>query len=142
MKRLKKIKEEKAITLVALVVTIIILLVLAGITLSNLTNTGLFKKANMAANNYKESQIDEQIKLAKLETKQGKRTEAKQHKEEAFEILKKQWEKNTLGKVELGWFSSLASELGHTDIYRQVKASLSSAHSEGLYNNENLTKSI
>ena len=82
------------------------------------------------------------IKLAKLETKQGKRTEAKQHKEEAFEILKKQWEKNTLGKVELGWFSSLASELGHTDIYRQVKASSSSAHSEGLYNNENLTKSI
>lgn len=67
MKKLQETNKENGITLVALVVTIIILLVLAGITLSNLTNTGLFKKANMAANSYKESQIDEQIKLAKLE---------------------------------------------------------------------------
>lgn len=82
------------------------------------------------------------IKLAELETKQGKRSEAKRHKEEAYNILKKQWEKNTLGKVELGWFSSLASELGYHDVYRQVKDSARTSMSDGLYNNDNLTKSI
>lgn len=82
------------------------------------------------------------IKLAELEERQGKRTESRQHKEEAYDILKKQWEKNTLGKVELGWFSSLASELGHRDVYQQIKNSASSSHTDGLYNNENLTKSI
>ena len=82
------------------------------------------------------------IKLAELEERQGKRTESRHHKEEAYDILKKQWEKNTLGKVELGWFSSLASELGHRDVYQQIKNSASSSHTDGLYNNENLTKSI
>ena len=82
------------------------------------------------------------IKLAKLEERQGKKSESRQHKEKAFDILKKQWEKNTLGKVELGWFSSLANELGHRDVYQQIKSSVSSSHTEGLYNNENLTKSI
>ena len=41
-------KENKGITLVALVITIIILLILAGITISSLTNTGLFEKAKEA----------------------------------------------------------------------------------------------
>mgnify|MGYP006977719832 CR=1 FL=1 len=41
-------KENKGITLVALVITIIILLILAGITISSLTNTGLFSKAQEA----------------------------------------------------------------------------------------------
>lgn len=82
------------------------------------------------------------IKLAELESKQGKRNESKRHKEEAYEILKKQWEKNTLGKVELGWFSSLAYELGHNDIYRQVNDSVRTSVTDGLYNNDNLTKKI
>lgn len=82
------------------------------------------------------------IKLAELEEKQGKRTDAKQHKEEAYDILKKQWEKNTLYKVELGWFSSLASELGHRDVYQQIKSSTSNSHADGLYNNDNLAKNI
>ena len=38
-------KKNKGITLVALVITIVILLLLAGISISALTNTGLFKKA-------------------------------------------------------------------------------------------------
>ena len=67
MKKLQETNKENGITLVALVITIIILLILATISIQSLTNTGLFKKANMAANSYKESQIDEQIKLAKLE---------------------------------------------------------------------------
>ena len=41
-------KENKGITLVALVITIIILLILAGISISALTNTGIFEKAKEA----------------------------------------------------------------------------------------------
>ena len=44
----KKFKSNNGITLVALVITIIILLILAGITISSLTNTGLFGKAQEA----------------------------------------------------------------------------------------------
>ena len=82
------------------------------------------------------------IKLAKLETKKGKHIEAKQHRENAYDILKRQWENNTLGKNELGWFSSLAYELGHYDVHRQVRGTISSSATDTLYNNDNLTKSI
>ena len=41
---MRKYKNQKAITLVALVITIIILLILAGISISTLTNTGIFDK--------------------------------------------------------------------------------------------------
>ena len=44
----QKAKDTKGITLVALVITIIILLILAGIAISSLTNTGLFKNAQKA----------------------------------------------------------------------------------------------
>jgi len=41
-------KESKGITLVALVITIILLLILSGISISALTNTGIFQKAKDA----------------------------------------------------------------------------------------------
>ena len=41
-------KKSNGITLVALVITIILLLILAGISISALTNTGIFKKAKDA----------------------------------------------------------------------------------------------
>ena len=41
-------KNSRGITLIALVITIIILLILAGISISALTNTGLFGKATDA----------------------------------------------------------------------------------------------
>ena len=44
----KRYKSTKGITLVALVITIIILLILAGISISTLTNTGIFGKAKDA----------------------------------------------------------------------------------------------
>ena len=44
----KNINNPKGITLVALVITIVILLILAGISISALTNTGLFAKATDA----------------------------------------------------------------------------------------------
>ena len=43
-----KEKLNSGITLVVLVITIIILLILAGITISSLTNTGIFGKAKEA----------------------------------------------------------------------------------------------
>ncbi len=45
---MEKIKENRGITLVVLVITIVILLILAGITISSLTNTGLFVRAKEA----------------------------------------------------------------------------------------------
>ena len=47
---MKKYKSEEGITLIALVITIIILLILAGISISALTNQGLFKNAKEAQN--------------------------------------------------------------------------------------------
>ena len=44
----KILKNAKGITLVALVITIVILLILAGISISALTNTGIFQKAKDA----------------------------------------------------------------------------------------------
>ena len=79
------------------------------------------------------------IKLAQLEVRQGKQQDASKHKEEAYEVLKKQWDKRTLSKVEQGWFSSLARELGHEDVYQQVKQNSSDSVNNQLYNTDNLT---
>ena len=48
-----KLKKKNGITLVALVVTIVILLILAGISISAVTQTGLFGKAKQATEKYK-----------------------------------------------------------------------------------------
>ena len=64
---MKKTKENKAITLVALVVTIIILLILAGISISVLTQTGLFEKAKLAKEKSDNAQKQEQEFLKKYE---------------------------------------------------------------------------
>ena len=53
-------KQNKGITLVALVITIILLLILAGITISQLTGSGLFEKAKEAAEKSKKAQEQEQ----------------------------------------------------------------------------------
>ena len=62
-----KEKLNKGITLVALVVTIIILLILSGITISSLTNTGLFKNAKEAKNRTEDAQRQEQDLLNQYE---------------------------------------------------------------------------
>ena len=63
-----KIKREKGITLVALVITIIILLILAGISISALTNTGLFGKAKEAKEKTKEAEENQAKTLSEYET--------------------------------------------------------------------------
>lgn len=52
-------KNTKGITLVALVVTIIILLILAGVTIMQLTENGLFENAKLAEEKYKNAQEKE-----------------------------------------------------------------------------------
>lgn len=67
-----KLKKENAITLVALVITIIILLILAGITISSLTNTGLFKNAKRVKEISKISAEEEIIHINIISTNLNK----------------------------------------------------------------------
>ena len=60
-------KKENAITLVALVITVIILLILAGITIAQLSNNGLFGKVEIAKWEYENAQEDEEKKLEKFD---------------------------------------------------------------------------
>lgn len=55
-----KEKSIKGITLVALVVTIIILLILAGVTITTLTQTGVFENAKQAKNAMENAQNEEE----------------------------------------------------------------------------------
>lgn len=57
-------RKDKGITLIALIITIIILLILAGISISALTNTGLFAKAQQAKETTNKAQIKEEVELA------------------------------------------------------------------------------
>lgn len=56
---MKKIVNEKGITLVALVITIVILLILAGISISALTNTNIFEKAEEAKSKSEAAEIEQ-----------------------------------------------------------------------------------
>ena len=60
-------KSSKGITLVALVITIIILLILAGISISALTNTGIFGKAKDAKSKSELADVQEKITLLEYE---------------------------------------------------------------------------
>ena len=59
--------ENKGITLIALVITIIILLILAGLSISALTGSGLFGKAQDAVKLSKLKEIEEAANLAYME---------------------------------------------------------------------------
>ena len=64
----EKTKEnQKAITLIALIITIIILLILAGISISALTQTGLFGKAKQAKKITEQKTSEENAKLYEYE---------------------------------------------------------------------------
>ena len=62
-----KNRANRGITLVALVITIIILLILTGITISTLTNSGLFVKARQAQDVYRNAQNNENTILKEYE---------------------------------------------------------------------------
>ena len=65
-------KKNKGITLVALVITIIILLILAGISISALTNTGIFQKAKDAKQKSEDAALDQNTKLDEYENELDK----------------------------------------------------------------------
>ena len=68
----KILKNTKGITLVALVITIIILLILAGISISALTNTGIFQKAKDAKQKSEDATLDQNTKLDEYENELDK----------------------------------------------------------------------
>lgn len=57
-------KRDKGITLIVLVITIIILLILAGITISSLTESGLFLKAKESKVVHIKAEMKEQLQIA------------------------------------------------------------------------------
>ena len=69
---MSKYKNQKAITLVALVITIIILLILAGISISALTNTGIFQKAKDAKNASENAELEQNTRLDEYENELDK----------------------------------------------------------------------
>lgn len=68
----KTFKNSKGITLVALVITIIILLILAGISISALTNKGIFQKAKEAKQKSDDAALDQNTKLDEYENELDK----------------------------------------------------------------------
>ena len=68
----KTFKNSKGITLVALVITIVILLILAGISISALTNTGIFQKAKDAKQKSEDASLDQNTKLDEYENELDK----------------------------------------------------------------------
>ena len=67
-------KKSNGITLVALVITIVILLILAGISISALTNTGIFQKAKDAKQKSEDASEKEQSLLYEYEDELSKYT--------------------------------------------------------------------
>lgn len=74
MKNMVKVvkNQQKAITLVALVITIVILLILAGISISTLTNTGIFEKAKEAKGKSEEAEQKQSQTLGEYEKELNK----------------------------------------------------------------------
>ena len=64
---MNKLKNKNGITLVALIITIIVLLILAMVSIRLVMNGGIIDRAERGTQTYKESEIQEQIKLAYAE---------------------------------------------------------------------------
>ena len=58
--KMKKTREQKAITLMVLIITIVVLLVLATVAISSIKNDGIISKAQEVANKFNQAQTDEQ----------------------------------------------------------------------------------
>ena len=65
-------KKCKGITLVALVITIVILIILAGISISTLTNTGIFQKAKDAKKTSENAELEQNTRLDEYESELDK----------------------------------------------------------------------
>ena len=78
----KHLGKEQGITLIALVITIIILLILAGISISALTNQGLFKNAKIAQNATEKAEAEQGQRLNEYEDEINKYLSNNDKKEE------------------------------------------------------------
>ena len=78
----KHLGKEQGITLIALVITIIILLILAGISISTLTNQGLFKNAKAAQNATEKAEAEQGQRLNEYEEELNKYLSNNDKKEE------------------------------------------------------------
>ena len=82
----KTLKKAKGITLVALVITIIILLILAGISISALTNTGIFQRAKDAKQKSEDAALDQNTKLDEYENEIDKYIPKENSLAKAFKV--------------------------------------------------------
>lgn len=80
------------------------------------------------------------ITLARMERQAGNRERAKDLEEQAYDMLLRKWKAETLASHEYSWLSSLASDLAHYDIARQVRQSQPGLETEKYYDGENLTR--
>lgn len=80
------------------------------------------------------------ITLARMERQVGNKERAKELEEEAYEMLLRKWKADTLASHEYSWLSSLASDLGHPDVAKQVRQSEPGLEADKYYDNENLTR--
>ena len=117
------IKNKRGITLVALVITIIILLILAGISISALTQTGLFENAKKAQEQSEISADKETIKLeySSYTIEQTTSSESKtflEYLDEKGYIVNYENESKTIGTVILnGREYEINTEVGFTIDY-------------------------
>ena len=110
---MKKYKSQIGITLIALIITIIILLILAGISISALTNQGLFKNAKEAQN-----------AMNKAEGEQGKvlneyEDEINKYLENDDKTAKKLVDKVNDGTIKIGDYIKYTPDTASTDAILQ-----------------------
>ena len=84
---MKRRKKETAITLVSLVITIIILLILAGISISSLTNTGTFGKAQEAKSKMENAEKNQEVVLSEYEKTLNEKLAEKLSSEKINKVL-------------------------------------------------------
>ena len=110
---MKKYKSQRGITLIALIITIIILLILAGISISALTNQGLFKNAKETQN-----------AMDKAEGEQGKvlneyEDEINKYLENDDKTAKKLVDKVNDGTIKIGDYIKYTPDTASTDAILQ-----------------------
>ena len=124
----KILKNTKGITLVALVITIVILLILAGISISALTNTGIFQKAKEAKQKSDDAALDQNTKLDEYE------------KELDQYLPQKLIDKVNDGTIKVGDYISYTPDGASTENILQELATYSGSKNE--YTTSTLTQEI
>ncbi len=108
----EKLKKEKGITLIALVITIIVLLILAGVTINlTLKDGGIYKKAQIAVQNYANAQEKELSELEQFDTEVDNIINNVTRKIASKEELKKLAEEVKAGKTFEGEAVVLQSDI-------------------------------